>query len=77
MKGLQGFFGMIYLLGFIGNGLLFLYVEWFYISKSFLQIFNPLLQIQVIVTLLTMPLFWILLVITLLGLFASKGASEA
>jgi hypothetical protein len=38
--------------------LLFLYVEWWYLSSSFWQMFNPFLHLQVMVTLLTLPVFW-------------------
>ncbi|MGI6570028.1 MAG: hypothetical protein ACOX27_03045 [Caldicoprobacterales bacterium] len=74
MKLLKGFFGLIYIMGYIGNGLLFLYIEWLYIREDLIQIINPLLHFQVIFTLLKTPLFWILIVVTLLGFFASRGA---
>ena len=76
MKALQGLFGLLYGAGFIGNGLLFLYVEWGYLRQNFLQMLNPLLHLQVVVTLVTMPLFWILTAVTFLGYFAIVGVQK-
>lgn len=76
MKVLQGLFGLLYGAGFIGNGLLFLYVEWSYLRQSFLQFLNPLLHLQVLLTLVTMPLFWILTAVTVLGYFAMVGVQK-
>lgn len=61
MKILQGLFGFMWMIGFIGNGILFMYVEWTYIRQSFFNMINPLIHSQVMITLLTTPLFWILL----------------
>lgn len=61
MKILQGLFGFMWMIGFIGNGILFMYVEWTYIRQSFFNMINPLIHLQVMITLLTTPLFWILL----------------
>jgi uncharacterized membrane protein YdbT with pleckstrin-like domain len=76
MKALQGLFGLLYGAGFIGNGLLFLYVEWSYLRQSFLQVFNPVLHLQVVLAMLTMPLFWILTVVTVLGYFAMASVQK-
>ena len=76
MKALQGLFGILYGAGFIGNGFLFIYVEWSYIRKDFLELFNPILQLKVLLTLVTMPLFWILTAITVLGYFAMAGVQK-
>ena len=76
MKALQSLFGLLYGAGFIGNGLLFLYVEWSYMRQSFLQVFNPLLHLQVVLTLVTMPLFWILTAVTVVGYFAMAGVQK-
>jgi len=51
--------------------MLFLYVEWTYLRQSFVQIFNPFLHLQVLGTLLTIPLFWIFLAMALLGYYAT------
>lgn len=73
MKVLQGLFFFIAVSSTILNAILFLYVEWSYISQSFIQIFNPLLHFQVIFTLLVTPLFWILLIISVVTFFAIQG----
>lgn len=60
MKILKVPFGFVYGVVFVGNGIPFVYVEWSYLRQSFLQLFNPNLHLQVVVTLLTLPLLWIL-----------------
>lgn len=76
MKALQGLFGLLWGAGFIGNALLFLYVEWSYLRLSFLQFFNPFLHLEVLLTLVRMPLFWVLTVITFLGYFAMTAVQK-
>ncbi len=76
MKALQGLFGLLSLAGVIGNGLLFSYVEWSYLRQSFLQVFNPLLHLYVVLTLVMMPLFWILTTVTVCGYFAMAGVQK-
>jgi hypothetical protein len=44
--------------------------------QSFLQVFNPVLHLQVVLAMLTMPLFWILTVVTVLGYFAMAGVQK-
>lgn len=67
MQGLRGRFGLLDGAGVLGSGLLFLYVQWSYLRQSFLV--NPLLHVQVVLTLLTVPLFWILPVLAALAYF--------
>lgn len=74
MKVLRGLFGLLHIIGYAGNGILFLYIEWCYVRNDWVEILNPFLHIKVLITLLTTPLFWIFLVLTVLGLFAAKGA---
>jgi|688.fasta_scaffold294687_2 hypothetical protein len=69
MRLLQFFFATLWVIGYVGNGLLFLYVEWIYLRQSWIQIFNPFLQIQVLSTLLSTPLFWLLLAMAVLGYY--------
>jgi len=69
MKILQGLFRFMWMIGFIGNGILFMYIEWMYIRQNFFNIINPLIYPQVMITLLTTPLFWILLAIAISGHF--------
>jgi len=76
VKILIGFFSLVYGVGYFGLGLLFLYVEWVYVSQSFWQILNPLLHLQVIIALLQMPLFWILLICSVGGMFAAVGVDK-
>ena len=64
MKLLGYICGFLWIGGFAANALLFLYIEWVYVSRSFSQLFNPFLHLQVFFTLLTLPLFWGLLVVT-------------
>lgn len=70
MKILQIIFTIPYAIGFIGNGFLLLWIEWTFIRQNFIQIFNPFLQVLVIGKLLVTPLFWIFLLMTLIGCFA-------
>lgn len=59
--------------GFWGNGLLFLYVEYSLLRDNFARIINPLLHLEVIGVLLSLPLFWVLLALTLLGHFTRNA----
>jgi hypothetical protein len=76
MKVLRGVFGVVYGAAFIANGILFLWVEWTFLRQSFLQMLNPFLHFQVVLTLLTMPLFWVLTVVTIGAYFAMVGAQK-
>lgn len=76
MKILQRIFAAMHIIGYMGNGLLFIYVYWMWI-KAYMQVslgyalislINPLFHIQVLITYLTMPLFWILFVMAMVGL---------
>jgi hypothetical protein len=75
-KLFQGAFGLMWMAGALGNALLFLYVEWAFVRENFLQIFNPLLQLQVLLRLLTIPLFWLLLILAGVGYFAMAGVDK-
>jgi hypothetical protein len=48
----------------------FCYVEWLYIRESFLNVFSPFLQLQIFGTILTMPLFWVLTVVSVISFSA-------
>ncbi len=50
-----------------------LYIEWSFIRQSFVQLFNPLLQLQVLGVLLTTPLFWIFLAMVIAGYYAATS----
>ena len=75
-KLFQGAFGLMWMAGALGNALLFLYVEWAFVRENFLQIFNPFLQLQVLLRLLTIPLFWLLLILAGVGYFAMAGVDK-
>ena len=73
MKSTQGIFVAMYTIGYIGNGLLFIYVTSVYmIGNPLFQLINPFLYFQVIFTLLTMPIFWILSAMIIVGLFVGQ-----
>lgn len=73
MKILRKILGFISTIIYICQGILFLYVEWTYLRQSFFQIINPFLHLQVILTLIMMPTFWVLIVITALVILAEFG----
>ncbi|MBM0741297.1 hypothetical protein JOY44_06635 [Phormidium sp. CLA17] len=62
--------------GNLGSGILLLYVEWTYLRHNFVQIFNPFLQLQVLGTLLSIPLSWIFLGMTVLGHYAVESVEQ-
>lgn len=76
MRLLQTIFTILRGIGYLGNGILFLYVEWKFLRQSFVQIFNPLLHLQVLGVVLTSPLFWIFLVLALVGYYAAKSVDK-
>lgn len=71
LKLLKYILGAMEVLGYIGNSLLILYIWWLEVSKSFIDFINPLAFLGAIITALTNPLFWVLLVITIIGQFGS------
>lgn len=62
--------------GNLGSGILLLYVEWTYLRHSFVQMLNPFLQLEVLGTLLSIPLFWIFLGMTVLGHYAVESVEQ-
>ncbi|PZO34899.1 MAG: hypothetical protein DCF17_19810 [Shackletoniella antarctica] len=73
MRVLQIFFATLWCIGYLGNGLLFIYIQWSYLRQGWIQIFNPFLHIQVVITLLTTPLFWIFLMMAILGKYLADS----
>ena len=71
MRLLQVLFSVLWGVGYLGNGILILYVEWTYLRRSFIQVFNPFLHLQVLGTLLTIPLFWIFLTMAVVGYYTA------
>jgi hypothetical protein len=63
----QIIFSIFWGLGYLGNGILFLYVVWGFLWQSFVQIFNPLVYFQVFWVLITTPLFWVFLAMAVVG----------
>jgi predicted DNA-binding transcriptional regulator YafY len=57
-------------LGLAGISLLVAYVEWIHAQHNFWAIRNPFFHIQVLLTLLTTPLFWIFLGAWVLGYYS-------
>jgi hypothetical protein len=70
MRLLQIIFSVIWVLGCLGNGVLFIYTEWIFLQKSFIQILNPYIHFQVLLILLSTPLFWIFLSMAVVGYYA-------
>jgi len=70
MRLLQVVFVILWGFGYLGNGILFLYIEWSFVRQSFIQVFNPFLQLQILRVLLTTPLFWVFLAMALVGHYA-------
>jgi len=70
MRLLQIIFSIIWILGYLGNTVLFVYTEWSILQKSFIQILNPYIHFQVLVILLSDPLFWIFLSMAVIGHYA-------
>ncbi len=56
--------------GYLGNGILFVSIEWSFLQQSFVQIFNPSLHLKVFGVLLTAHLFWVLLTMAVVGSYA-------
>lgn len=76
MRLFQLFFVTFWFIGYVGNGILFLYIEWLYLHQDWMQILNPFLQTQVFLTLLSTPLFWLLLTIAILGHYLTKAIEK-
>ena len=74
MPVLKGVFGLVGMLGFVGQILLYLTIMATAISEHPINIVNPLLHVQIILQMLVTPLFWILVAVTALGYFAAVGA---
>jgi len=73
MRLLQVIFNILWGLGCLENGILFLYIEWSFLRQSFVQIFNPLLHLQVLGVLLTTPFFWVFLAMAVVGYYAATS----
>ena len=67
MRILQGLFFLMRAFGLAAIAVLFLYVEWRFIHGNLANALNPLVQLYVVGSMLILPLFWILLCITVAG----------
>lgn len=76
MRLLQVIFSILWGLGYLGNGILFLYIEWSFLRQSFVQVLNPFLHLQVFGVLLTTPLFWVFLTLAVVGHYAASGIAR-
>jgi hypothetical protein len=84
MKILQIVFAAIYTIGYVGNGLLFLYTMYVYLKVymevnlgyALFHLLTPLLYFEVIITLLTMTLFWILFTMSIVGLVVGRKLDD-
>ncbi|MBE9212911.1 WYL domain-containing protein [Plectonema cf. radiosum LEGE 06105] len=70
MKLLKFIFTVLWGLGYLGNGILFISIEWSFLEQNFIQIFNPYLHLQVFGVLLTARLFWVFLAMAVIGSYA-------
>ncbi len=66
-RALGWLFAAMNVLGYIGQGTLFLLIEYAYIRQNWTFIFNPLGYIQTLVTMLTLPTFWLFLAMAVFG----------
>ena len=64
-------------IGYLGNGLLFLLIEWSFIAESWVQFFNPFLHLQVLIVMLLTPFFWLMTGLILVGVLIEKLAGSA
>ena len=76
MRLLEFFLSLTWFSASIGSGILVLYVEWSYLRQSFLQMFNPFFHLKVIITILSMPLFWFLLAVILMGAMGLRALEK-
>jgi hypothetical protein len=69
MKALRYFFTGMVCVGLAGNALSLPYVAWLHVSRRGILafLFDPSLDLQLFLGVLTLPLFWIMLAITLVG----------
>jgi hypothetical protein len=74
MRLLKIIFSSLWYVGFLGNVILFLYIEFSFLRQSFIQFFNPLiLHPKVLGVLLSTPLFWVFLAMAVVGYYAASS----
>ncbi len=73
VRVLQVVFAIFWGVGYLGNGILILYIEWSFLRQSFIQVFNPLLHLQVLGVLFTNSLFWAFLAMAVLGYYTTTS----
>lgn len=72
MRNLMSLFIAMRIAGLLAIGALFLYVEWRFIHGNLSNALNLLVQLYVVGSVLLLPLFWVLLAVTLVGHFGKR-----
>jgi cell division protein FtsX len=72
-KFLRGLFAALRGAGLIGIVVLFLHVEWRFVHGNFYNFFKPLVQLFVVGSCFILPLFWILVGITVASHFGMRA----
>jgi len=67
MRILKNLFPLMHACGLSAIAVLFLYVEWRFIHGNLSNALNPLVQLFVVGSMFILPLFWVLLCITVAG----------
>jgi chromate transport protein ChrA len=67
MKILKSLFLLMHMSGLVAIAALFIHVEWRFIHGNLSNALNPLVQLFVVGSMLILPLFWVLLCITVAG----------
>ncbi len=76
MHGMRDFFSFIHVAGYIGQGLLFAYIEYLILRENIVQIINPLLHVGVLVVMIQTVWFWLFLAMSVFGYFSAQGAQS-
>ena len=74
MSGIRDFFGFVHIAGYVGQGLLFGYIEYSILRRDIIQVINPILHVGVIFIMVQTVWFWIFLAMSIFGYFAAIGA---
>lgn len=72
MRNLLSLFITMRIAGLLAIGALFLFVEWRFIHGNLSNALNLLIQLFVIGSVFLLPLFWVLLAVTLVGHFGKR-----
>ncbi|NQU09002.1 MAG: hypothetical protein HQ583_10590 [Candidatus Abyssubacteria bacterium] len=72
MRNLLSLFITMRIAGLLAIGALFLFVEWRFIHGNLSNALNLLVQLFVVGSVFLLPLFWVLLAVTLVGHFGKR-----